>query len=111
MRRVGKTPPLVAVIGVVVPLGLGTIRMKLMQLLHPTSALAGDLFIGGILTATSVGITARVLRDLGQENRDESGFILGAAVLDAVLSLIVLAIVSALAAPARSILSTSAASP
>jgi len=107
MRRVGKTPPLVAVIGVVVPLGLGTIRMKLMQLLHPTSALAGDLFIGGILTATSVGITARVLRDLGQENRDESGFILG----DAVLSLIVLAIVSALAAPARSILSTSAASP
>ena len=78
-----------------------------MQLLHPTSALAGDLFIGGILTATSVGITARVLRDLGQENRDESGFILG----DAVLSLIVLAIVSALAAPARSILSTSAASP
>jgi Na+:H+ antiporter len=94
MRRVGKTALLVAVIGVVAPMSLGLGTMKLV---HPGSALASDLFIGGILTATSVGITARVLRDLGQENRDESRVILGAAVLDDVLSLIVLAVVSGLA--------------
>lgn len=94
MKRVGKTALLVAVIGVVVPLALG---MATMKMLHPNSALASDLFIGGILTATSVGITARVLRDLGQENRDESRVILGAAVIDDVLSLIVLAVVSGLA--------------
>jgi len=94
MRRIGKTALLVAIIGVVLPLALGLGTMKL---LHPASALASDLFIGGILTATSVGITARVLRDLGQEKRDESRVILGAAVIDDVLSLIVLAVVSGLA--------------
>jgi Kef-type K+ transport system membrane component KefB len=94
MRRVGRTAFSVAVIGVVAPmvLGLGT-----MKVLHPDSGLARDLFIGGILTATSVGITARVLRDLRQDHRDEARVILGAAVLDDVLSLIVLAVVSALA--------------
>ena len=94
MKRIGKTAFIVAVIGIVVPMGLGMASMKL---LHPHSALASDLFIGGVLTATSVGITARVLRDLGQENRDESRVILGAAVIDDVLSLIVLAVVSGLA--------------
>src|SRR5581483_7680680 len=94
MRRVGKTAMLVAIIGIIAPMVMG---MGVMKLLYPTSALASDLFIGGILTATSVGITARVLRDLGQETREESRVILGAAVIDDVLSLIVLAVVSALA--------------
>ena len=94
MRRVGKTAFSVAIIGVIVPMGLG---MGTMKLLHPDSVLASDLFVGGILTATSVGITARVLRDLRQENRDESRVILGAAVIDDVLSLILLAVVSGLA--------------
>jgi Kef-type K+ transport system membrane component KefB len=94
MKRVGRTALSVAVIGVLAPmtLGLGT-----MKVLHPDSALARDLFIGGILTATSVGITARVLRDLRRDTTDEARVILGAAVLDDVLSLIVLAVVSALA--------------
>jgi Kef-type K+ transport system membrane component KefB len=94
MKRVGTAALRVAVIGVVVPLALGMFTMKL---LHPASVLARDLFIGGILTATSVGITARVLRDLGQDKRDEARVILGAAVIDDVLSLIVLAVVSSLA--------------
>lgn len=94
MKRLGPTAFSVAVIGVLAPmvLGLGT-----MKLLHPDSGLARDLFIGGILTATSVGIAARVLRDLQKETTDEARVILGAAVLDDVLSLIVLAVVSALA--------------
>lgn len=94
MRRVGRSALLVAVIGVIFPLVLG---MGVMWLLEPSSVIARDLFVGGILTATSVGITARVLRDLGQERRDESRIILGAAVIDDVLSLLVLAVVSGLA--------------
>ncbi len=94
MKRVGKPAAIVASLGIVVPmvLGLGT-----MKLLRPDNPLAADLFIGGILTATSVGITARVLRDLGKDRTDEARVILGAAVIDDVLCLIVLAVVSGLA--------------
>jgi Kef-type K+ transport system membrane component KefB len=54
------------------------------------------LFVGGTLTATSVGITARVLRDLGKSNTKEARIILGAAVADDVIGLLVLAVVSGL---------------
>lgn len=94
MKRVGKYATYVAVLGIVLPMVLG---MGVMKLLHPNNPLAVDLFVGGILTATSVGITARVLRDLGRENTEEARIILGAAVIDDVLCLIVLAVVSGLA--------------
>ncbi len=94
MRRVGKTAAYVAVLGIILPMILG---MSTMKLLHPSSHLAADLFIGGILTATSVGITARVLRDLGRDTTEEARVILGAAVIDDVLCLIILAVVSGLA--------------
>lgn len=94
MKRVGKYASYVAVLGIVVPMALG---MGVMRLLHPNNALASDLFVGGILTATSVGITARVLRDIGRETTEEARIILGAAVIDDVLCLIVLAVVSGLA--------------
>jgi Kef-type K+ transport system membrane component KefB len=98
MQRVGKYATYVAVLGIVLPMALG---MGLMKLMHPNNPLAVDLFVGGILTATSVGITARVLRDLGQENTEEARIILGAAVIDDVLCLIVLAVVSGLAVTGR----------
>jgi len=94
MKRVGKYASYVAILGIVLPMLLG---MSVMKLLHPGSTLAADLFIGGILTATSVGITARVLRDLGRDTTEEARIILGAAVIDDVLCLIVLAVVSGLA--------------
>jgi Kef-type K+ transport system membrane component KefB len=93
MKRVGRTALSVGVVGVVIPLALGLVTMEVLQ---PDSFWARDLFVGGILTATSVGITARVLRDLGQEMREEARVILGAAVLDDVLSLVVLAVVTGL---------------
>jgi Kef-type K+ transport system membrane component KefB len=94
MRRVGKYAAYVAVLGIVLPMVLG---MGVMKLLHPENPLAVDLFVGGVLTATSVGITARILRDLGCETTEEARIILGAAVIDDVLCLIVLAVVSGLA--------------
>jgi Kef-type K+ transport system membrane component KefB len=67
------------------------------------------LFLGATLTATSVGITARILKDLGRSDSREAKIILGAAVIDDVLGLIVLAVVTGLitAAAAGSSLSLS----
>lgn len=93
MRKVGGPAFLVAVVGVMLPFAMG---VGVMNLLMPEAPLAKDIFIGAILTATSVGITARVFRDLGQSKRDEARIILGAAVMDDVLGLIVLAVVSGL---------------
>ena len=94
MKRVGKYASYVAVLGIILPMALG---MGVMKLIRPDNSLAADLFIGGILTATSVGITARVLRDIGRDTTEEARIILGAAVIDDVLCLIVLAVVSGLA--------------
>jgi Na+:H+ antiporter len=93
MRRVGKTSALVAVVGVVCPFLLGVLAMRW---LFPEVSAADDLFIGGILTATSVGVTARIFHDIGQTHRTEAKIILGAAVIDDVLALLVLALVSGL---------------
>jgi Kef-type K+ transport system membrane component KefB len=93
MRKVGRQSFLVAVVGVICPMALGMVAMAL---LLPGSTLAHDLFIGGILTATSVGITARVFSDLGVTRTTEARIILGAAVVDDVLGLLVLAVVTAL---------------
>jgi len=91
---VGVTATLVAVVGVICPFLLGLLSM---WLLMPGSPIHNDIFIGAILTATSVGITARVFRDLRQTHRTEAKIILGAAVIDDVLGLMILAVVSALA--------------
>jgi Kef-type K+ transport system membrane component KefB len=60
------------------------------------------MFLGAALTATSVGITARVLKDLGASQTDEARIILGAAVIDDVMGLVVLALVAGLIAAADS---------
>ncbi len=93
MRKVGATSTIVAIIGVVAPFLLG---IGVVALLEPEAPLGNDIFIGAILTATSVGITARVFRDLRQVERTEAKIILGAAVIDDVLGLIILAVVSGL---------------
>jgi Kef-type K+ transport system membrane component KefB len=88
--RVGPSAVLVALIGVVVPffLGWGTAVWFL-----PDTPTLVHIFIGATLTATSVGITVRVLKDLGVTTSPEAQTILGAAILDDVLGLIVLAVV------------------
>lgn len=94
MRAVAPTSGLVAIIGVVAPmlLGYGTSLWLL-----PDAPFSLHLFIGATLCATSVGITARVLKDLGAMARPETRVILGAAVIDDVLGLIVLAVVASIA--------------
>ena len=91
MLKVGWSALLVAVVGIVVPslLGFGTAK-----LFFGAESGYTHLFIGTILCATSVGITARVLQDLGKTTTPEAKLILGAAVIDDILGLMALATVS-----------------
>jgi Kef-type K+ transport system membrane component KefB len=95
--RVGRSAVLVAVIGIIAPSLLGWLVATWWL---PQSPGLVHVFVGATLTATSVGITARVLKDLGASASREAQIILGAAILDDVLGLIVLAVVSGLAAAA-----------
>ncbi len=93
MRKVGARALMVALIGVVVPFVFGT--MLIGPMLFPHLSLYAHLFFGATLTATSVGITARVFKDMGTLQMRESQIVLGAAVIDDVIGLIILAVVSA----------------
>ena len=108
MREVGRAALLVALIGVIVPLGLG---WGVARVLLPAQPPHAHAFLGAALCATSVGITARVLKDLGRLQRPEARIILGAAVIDDVLGLLVLSVVGGLiaAADAGTSLATGAA--
>jgi Kef-type K+ transport system membrane component KefB len=94
MQKVGRAAFLVACVGVVLPMVLVTYVVG--PLLLPDLSLNAHLFLGATLTATSVGITARVFRDLGALQTREAQIVLGAAVIDDVLGLIILAVVSAI---------------
>ena len=91
MRVAGAASMRVALVGVLLPFVLG---FEAARLLMPELSLNTDLFIAATLGATSVGITARVLKDIGQDRSPEARVILGAAVIDDVLGLVMLAIVS-----------------
>jgi Na+:H+ antiporter len=88
LLRVGGTSAIVAVVGVVLPFALGYAVCWSLGL-QPDQAMVA----GAALTATSVGITARVLADLGRLQEIESQIILGAAVVDDIIGLIILTIV------------------
>ncbi len=90
--RVGFQATTVAVVGVILPFILG--MLGLIYLFHAPVIVA--LFAGAALTATSIGITASVLKDLGQLSSKEGQIIIGAAVLDDILGIVILAIVVAL---------------
>ena len=92
---VGSRALVVAVIGIVVPFALGLAATAMMRPGAPASV---DLFVGATLSATSVGITARVFQDLRRLRSPEAKLILGAAVIDDVLGLIVLAVVAGVVA-------------
>jgi Kef-type K+ transport system membrane component KefB len=91
LLKVGGASLTVATVGVVLPFALGYAVCRLLGLENLVAVVAG-----ATLTATSVGITARVLSDLNRLQEPESQIILGAAVIDDVIGLIILAVVSSL---------------
>jgi len=90
MLEVGWSSLFVAVAGVVAPFFLG---WGVSAYFLPNDSRLVHVFIGSVLCATSVGITARVLKDLGKLTLRESRIILGAAVIDDVIGLLILAVV------------------
>ena len=106
MARVGRSALLVATIGVAAPMLLGFAAAA--WLLPELPAIA-HVFLGASLTATSVGITARVLKDLGAAQSLEGQTILGAAVLDDVFGLVILAVVGGIATSGKADLAESLA--
>jgi Kef-type K+ transport system membrane component KefB len=92
LMKVGVTSLAVAVAGVALPFALGFAACRLMGQSTVVSIVAA-----ATLTATSVGITARVLSDLGRLHEPEGQIILGAAVMDDVLGLLILGVVGELA--------------
>jgi Kef-type K+ transport system membrane component KefB len=88
--RVGLSAALVAIIGIVVPFVLGWAAAVWFL---PESPALVHIFLGATLTATSVGITVRVLKDLGVIGSPDGQTIIGSAILDDILGLIVLAVV------------------
>jgi Kef-type K+ transport system membrane component KefB len=102
MFRVGPAASAVALVGVVLPFGLGFLYWYLVNpaiSAHPVSVSFAivAIFVGATLTATSVGITARVLSDLRKMHTQEARIIIGAAVIDDVLGIVILAVVAGLA--------------
>lgn len=93
LTKVGYQAAVVACIGVVVPFAAGT--AGLIWLFH--APVIPAIFAGAALTATSIGITSKVLAELGQLKSAEGQIIVGAAVIDDILGIIVLAVVASLA--------------
>ncbi|MGQ9872313.1 cation:proton antiporter [Leptodesmis sp.] len=93
LKEVGYQATIVACVGVAVPFAAGTVG--LMMLFHVPAIPA--IFAGAALTATSIGITSKVLSELGRLKSKEGQIIVGAAVIDDVLGIIVLAVVANLA--------------
>ncbi len=90
MLSVGMTSFLVATIGVITPFFLG---WGVSAYFYPGENILIHIFIGATLTATSVGITARVLKDLKKSTTKEAKVILGAAVIDDIMGLVILAVI------------------
>ena len=93
MKRVGRSAFFVGVLGVVIPFVFGSLWAH-------ASGFGWDksLFVAAAFVATSAGITARVLQELGVLQREESRVILGAAVIDDILAMLLLGVVTALQA-------------
>jgi len=91
LKKVGLVATLVGVMGVIVPFLLGYEWARLSGFDTPKA-----MFIAAAFVATSVGITARVLQELGALDRIESKIILGAAVIDDILAMLLLGVVTAL---------------
>ena len=93
MMRVGLSAFMVASLGVVAPFLLG---WGVSAWLMPEHSIYLHIFIGATLCATSVGITARVFKDLNRSQSNEARVILGAAVIDDVMGLVILSAVTGL---------------
>ena len=105
-KKSGKTSFIVAVMGVIIPLIGGTILAYCINhgKVENVSAFVQNIFIGSVLTATSVSITVETLRELGKVSTSVGNIIVGAAIIDDVLGMLVLTIITSLAGSSVSVI-------
>ena len=101
LKKTGKASFIIAIFGVVVPLVGGFLVAYLFNDLNlldssSTNILLENLFIGVILTATSVSITVEALKEMGKLNTSAGTAILGAAIIDDILGIIALTVISSM---------------
>jgi Kef-type K+ transport system membrane component KefB len=91
LKKIGTTAFMVGIAGVILPFLLGYLWAHLSGFDTPRA-----MFVAAAFVATSAGITARVLQEMGVLDRIESQVILGAAIIDDILAMLLLAVVTAL---------------
>lgn len=105
LKKSGKASFIIALMGVIVPLagGFGVAwyfnRPGMLESTADTSLLLQNIFIGVILTATSVSITVETLKEMGKLNTKAGNAILGAAIIDDILGIIALTLITSMADP------------
>lgn len=105
-KKSGKTSFIVAVMGVMIPLIGGTILAYCINhgKVENVSVFVQNIFIGSVLTATSVSITVETLRELGKVSTSVGNIIVGAAIIDDVLGMLILTIITSLAGSSVSVI-------
>lgn len=104
LKRSGKSSFVIALVGVLVPLAGGFWSAYLFHPGTDTKTILENIFIGIILTATSVSITVETLKEMGKLSTRSGNAILGAALIDDVLGLVALTIITSLSDPSVSLL-------
>ncbi|MDM0675258.1 cation:proton antiporter [Clostridium perfringens] len=104
LKKTGKASFIIAVLGVIIPLAVGFFIASIFNKGNDVNTILQNVFIGIILTATSVSITVETLKEMGKLNTREGNAILGAAIIDDILGIIALTITTSLADPSINVI-------
>ncbi len=103
LKKCGVASTVIALLGVIIPLLGGWFVASLFNKSGDTNTMLQNIFIGVILTATSVSITVETLKELGKLSTHSGNAILGAALIDDVLGIIALTVITSCADPSISL--------
>lgn len=104
LKKTGKASFIIAVLGVIIPLVGGFFIASIFNKRNDVNTILQNVFIGIILTATSVSITVETLKEMGKLNTRAGNAILGAAIIDDILGIIALTITTSLADPSINVI-------
>ncbi len=104
LKKTGKASFIIAVLGVIIPLVGGFFIANIFNKGNDVNAILQNVFIGIILTATSVSITVETLKEMGKLKTRAGNAILGAAIIDDILGIIALTITTSLADPSINVI-------
>ena len=104
LKKTGKASFIIAVLGVIIPLAGGFFIASIFNKGNDVNTILQNVFIGIILTATSVSITVETLKEMGKLNTRVGNAILGAAIIDDILGIIALTITTSLADPSINVI-------